>query len=281
MNSIAEPIDVQVELAEVAADVEERQRTTSHRRSAVMRRVAREPLVHFLLAGVVLFVAATLAQRFTNGSAAANRIPVSAAEIQRLQEVWMRQWGRTPDSTQMQNLINDYVRDEVMYREALASGLDKDDTIIRRRLVEKMEFLSQELASADPSEGELRAYFQQNLEKFRVPAQIAFTHIYFSTAKRGTSAEDDARRTLAELHRKPTSAPANIGDPFMLQNQYPLQTQQQTMELFGDGFSRELFQAEPGAWAGPFGPATGFISCGFRRSSLLEFLTWRKCATRC
>lgn len=259
MNSIAEPIDLQVEIVDVATEVEKQQRT-ARRHSRVWRRVVREPLVHFLFAGVVLFAAATLIQRFGNGSAAANRIQVSAAEIQRLQEVWTRQWGHAPDSTQTQNLINDYIRDEVMYREALASGLDKEDTIIRRRLVEKMEFLSQELASADPSEQDLQAYFQQNREKFRVPAQMAFTHIYFSTAKRGSNAEGDAARALAKLRIARTSADAvsGVGDAFMLQNHYPLQTQQQIMELFGEEFARELFQAEPGAWYGPIRSSYGF-----------------------
>ncbi len=259
MNLTAEPIDLQVEIAEVAADVDGQERTAQCG-SKAWRGVVREPLVHFLLAGVVLFAAARLTQRFTSGSSAANRIQVSAAEIQRLREVWTRQWGRAPDSTQMQNLINEYVRDEVMYREALASGLDRDDTIIRRRLVEKMEFLSQELASVDPSEQELQAYFQENREKFRVPAQVAFAHIYFSTAKRGSSVEGDAARALAELRRKRTfsDASAGIGDPFILQNQYPLQTQEQIMELFGDGFAKELFQAEPGAWTGPIRSSYGF-----------------------
>jgi hypothetical protein len=160
----------------------------------------------------------------------------------------------------MQNLIDDYVREEVMYREALASGLDKDDTIVRRRLVEKMEFLSQELASAAPSESALQEYFEANREKFRIPGEVAFSHIYFSTSKRGSTAEGDASRALAGLssQRIFSARLSSLGDPFMLQNEYPLQTQQQIKELFGDEFAGKLFQLEPGAWAGPFRSGYGF-----------------------
>jgi parvulin-like peptidyl-prolyl isomerase len=160
----------------------------------------------------------------------------------------------------MQNLIDDYVREEVLYREALASGLDKDDTIIRRRLVEKMEFLSQEVASVPPSEKALQEYFEANREKFRIPGEVAFSHIYFSTSKRSSGAEGDARRALASLNSRRISIAqfSGMGDPFMLQNEYPLQTQQQIKELFGDEFSGKIFQLEPEAWAGPLRSGYGF-----------------------
>jgi peptidyl-prolyl cis-trans isomerase C len=262
VHLIAEQLDLPIEITEVAfTEVEVNRLPVAERpRTALLRRLVREPLVHFLLAGTVLFGLATLFERFTDASTNTNRIQVSAPEIQRLREVWIRQWGRSPDSKQMENLINDYVRDEVLYREALASGLDKDDTIIRRRLVEKMEFLSQELASAIPSDKDLQEYFDQNRDKFRIPAQIAFTHIYFSASKRGSSAEGDAGRALAKLssHGISSAELSSLGDPFMLQSEYPLQTQQQIKELFGEEFARNLFQLQPGAWVGTLRSGYGF-----------------------
>jgi peptidyl-prolyl cis-trans isomerase C len=262
LHSIAEQLDVLTEIAEVPrTGLELNERPVAERpRSAMLQRFAREPLLHFLVAGTVLFVLATLSERLTNAGTNVNQIQVSAPEIQRLREVWIRQWGRSPDARQMESLINDYVRDEVLYREALASGLDKDDTIIRRRLVEKMEFLSQELASATPSDKDLQEYFDQNRDTFRIPAQIAFTHIYFSASKRGSAAQDDASRALARLSSHETSsAPlSSLGDPFMLQNEYPLQTQQQVKELFGEEFAGNLFQLEYGTWVGPFRSGYGF-----------------------
>jgi peptidyl-prolyl cis-trans isomerase C len=228
--------------------------------SARLRGLLHEPLLHFLLAGAVLFGLGTLFDRASNASANETRIQVSAAEIQRLRELWTRQWGHAPDSNQMKNLIDEHVREEILYREALASGLDKDDTIVRRRLVEKMEFLSQEVAAHEPSESDLHAYFQRNREKFRVPAQISFSHIYFSTSRRGMAAEGDARRALAGVTRGKISLArfSGLDDPFMLQNEYPLQSEQQIRELFGEEFARKLFQVDVGAWAGPIRSGYGF-----------------------
>jgi peptidyl-prolyl cis-trans isomerase C len=262
VHSIAEQLDLPIETAGVARtglDVHRRP-VASRDGSALFHRLLREPLCHFLLAGTLLLGVTTLFERLANADRNASRIQVSAPEIQRLREVWIRQWGRTPDSRQMQNLIDDYVREEVMYREALASGLDKDDTIVRRRMVEKMEFLSQEVASAEPSEKALGEYFEGNREKFRIPAEVAFSHIYFSTSKRGPAAEGDASRALVRLTspRIPVAQFSGMGDPFMLQNEYPLQTQQQVKELFGDEFAGKVFQLEPGAWTGPLRSGYGF-----------------------
>jgi hypothetical protein len=217
---------------------------------SLVRRLSREPLVHFLLAGIVLFAASTLFERQTSGS---NTIRVTSAEVQRLQDVWSRQYGRNPTSVELQNLVDDYIREEIYYREALASGLDKGDSIIRRRLVEKMEFLSQEVAAGDPDEAELETYFQQNRQKFEVPAQIAFSHVFFSPSKRGTSLHHDAQNALNQLRSIKTThgSEAGFGDPFMLQSEYPLQTRDEVKALFGGEFAATLFSQGNGEWFGP------------------------------
>ena len=223
--------------------------TTSGVRSP-LRRFSREPLVHFLLVGIVLFAASTLFERQTSGS---KTIHVTSAEIQRLQDVWSRQYGRNPSSAELQNLTDDYIREEIYYREALASGLDKGDSIIRRRLVEKMEFLSQEVAAGDPDEAELQTYFQQNRQKFEVPAQIAFSHIFFSLSRRGASLQSDTQHALNQLRLNKTKigSEAGVGDPFMLQSEYPLQTRDEVKALFGAEFAAALFSQERGEWFGP------------------------------
>src|SRR5215472_5239468 len=126
--------------------------------AALFKDAMRQPLVHFMLAGAAIL---TLSSIFGHSGAAhsQNRIQVSAAEIDRLREIWFRQWGHAPDAKQIDNLVQDYVREEIYYREALASGLDKEDTIIRRRLVEKIEFLGQEIASGEPSDADLQQFF--------------------------------------------------------------------------------------------------------------------------
>jgi hypothetical protein len=240
--------------AEELEDLYERLEIDKRGLKPLVRKLAREPLAHFLLAGIVLFSAGTLFSR-VSGSAVPGRIHVSAAEIGRLRDVWSRQYGRTPDPAQLRNLVDEYVREEVFYREAIASGLDKDDTIIRRRVVEKMEFLSQEIASAPPSETEIQQYFQANRARFRVPAQIAFEHIYFSPTKR-SGVESDARTALIELRAHPNER-ARFGDGFMLQNEYPAQTQSEIKALFGDDFAANLFQVTPDQWEGPIRSSYG------------------------
>jgi hypothetical protein len=225
-------------------------------RPSTIRQISRQPLVHFLLAGVVLFAASSFLERSNGPKSTA--IQVTAAEIQRLTDVWARQYGRTPTPTELRNLIDDYVREEVYYREAMASGLDKGDSIIRRRLVEKMEFLSQEVASGQPNDKELQEYFSRNQEKFQLPPQVAFSHIFFSPSKRGATLQTDAAKALVLIENKKTSGDASkLGDPFMLQSEYPLQTPEEVRALFGSEFTDQLFKLRPGEWQGPLRSSYG------------------------
>ena len=219
------------------------------KREAWLPHLLRQPLVHFLLAGLVLFAAASIFDRDKTRSF--RDIQVSSAEIQRLGDVWSRQYGRPPTKAELQNLIDDYVREEIYYREAINSGLDKDDSIIRRRLVEKMQFLSQEIASGEPSDKELDDYFQRHRDKFLLPPKIAFSHIFFSPTKRGPALQSDAAKWLTLLKSRGDLEPSTLGDAFMLQNEYPLQAPQEIASLFGRDFSDELFKLKPGVWHGP------------------------------
>jgi len=254
MAFVRTPIEVKV----VTYDKTAATRVTPRQKLAsVVGSLRRQPLIHFLLAGVVLFAVATIVER--NGASDSKTIHVTNAEIRRLQEVWVRQYGRSPSPTELQNLVNDYIREEVYYREAVASGLDKEDTIIRRRLVEKMEFLSQEISDATPDDRELQAYFLKNQEKFQIPARIAFVHIFFSPSKHGVAIEADAQRTLSAL-RSPKADEtllSRLGDPFMLQSEYPPQTLEEVKALFGEEFAAELFAAPVGQWTGPIRSSYG------------------------
>src|SRR5262245_42546949 len=125
------------------------------RAAHVNRLFLREPLVHFLGIGAALFVLSGLFGRLSADNR--NRIHVSAAKLQQLRDVWTARWGSSPDATQMQGLVDDFVREEVLYREAMASGLDRDDAIVRRHLAQKVEFLAQGvIAASEPSDADLR-----------------------------------------------------------------------------------------------------------------------------
>jgi peptidyl-prolyl cis-trans isomerase C len=213
----------------------------------------RDPLFHFVALGAVLFlVYAVVSDVFT--ADARHRIEITESEIQLLAETWQRQWQRPPTEEELRNLVESRVREEVLYREALAVGLDQNDVVVRRRMVQKVELLSQDLALlADPTDQELQVFFQERLEEYRVPPLVSFSHVYFNPDRRGAAVEEDARRALAEMRAQrpgpPRSAP-ELGDRFMLPYDYerlsPLEVQQQ----FGTRFAETLFEMEAG-WNGP------------------------------
>jgi len=161
-------------------------------------RWAREPLVHFLLIGAGLF-----ALDAWNGGPAEEdpfRIVVSTADVERLSTLWQRQWQRPPTSEELQGAIDQHVREEIYFREALALGLDREDTIVRRRMAQKMRFISEDLATAaEPTEGELTSFLEQNEERYRTPGEVSFIHVYVNPDRRGASAESVAKETLAQL----------------------------------------------------------------------------------
>lgn len=167
--------------------------------------------------------------------------------------------GHAPDAKQLDSLVADYVREEIYYREARASGLDKDDTIIPRRLVEKMEFLWQEIASGEPSDAELEHFFAPNRQKYSLPAEAGFIHIYFSASRLGQRAFDDARAAEIEPAGASVSSTlaVRLGDRFMLQSEYPLEIADQIKNLFGDEFAAKVLRLTPGAWAGPIQSSYG------------------------
>jgi len=178
-----------------------------------------------------------------------NKIVVTAAEVERLSDNWSKKWNRPPTETELQGLVESYIKEEVYYREALALGLDKNDTILRRRLMQKMEFLSNDLAELNqPDESALNKYFLDNQEKYKLPARVSFTHIYFSLDKRGAKAFEDAKNLLSQLND--LSAPEK-GDSFMLQYDFNQETPFEVARLFGTGFAEQLFTLETNTWQGP------------------------------
>ncbi len=178
-----------------------------------------------------------------------NKIVVTTAEIERLSDNWSKKWNRLPTETELQGLVDSYIKEEVYYREALALGLDQNDTILRRRLMQKMEFLSNDLAELNqPDEAALNKYFLDNQDKYELPARVSFTHIYFSLDKRGAKVVEDAKSVLAGLNV--LRAPER-GDSFMMQYDFVQETPFEVERLFGKGFAEQLFRAEINTWLGP------------------------------
>ena len=213
-----------------------------------MKKLYKEPLLHFLIIGSLIFVLFSMVNKDAI-NVSDNKIVVTAAEIERLSGNWSKKWNRSPTETELQGLIEFYIKEEVYYREALALGLDQNDTILRRRLMQKMEFLSNDLAELNqPDETELNKYFVDNLDKYKLPARVSFTHIYFSLDKRGAMALEDSKKVLSELNVP--RAPER-GDRIMLEYDFVQETPFEVARLFGTGFAEQLFTLETNTWQGP------------------------------
>jgi peptidyl-prolyl cis-trans isomerase C len=213
-----------------------------------MNKLHKEPLLHFLIIGAVVFVFFSIVNK-DEIDASGNKIVVATAEIERLSANWSKKWNRPPTKTEQKGLVESYIKEEVYYREALALGLDQNDTILRRRLMQKMEFLSNDLAELNqPDETELNKYFVDNQEKYQLPARVSFTHIYFSLDKRGAKVVEDAKSVLSGLNA--LRAPEK-GDGFMMQYDFVQETPFEVERLFGKGFAEQLFKSEINTWQGP------------------------------
>jgi peptidyl-prolyl cis-trans isomerase C len=218
----------------------------------------REPLVHFIMLGLLIFFLNAWLGEPAPGSEPV--IDVNAQKIKRISEIYKAKWRRSPTSEEIQGFIEQYVREEILYREAISMGLDQDDIIVRRRLAQKLEFLSEDLTLVqDPEDSELNNFFKKNSARYHKPARISFTHIYFSEARRRGDAERSAESVRDALSRKsppPDRAPG-LGDPFMLQHDYAQRSQQEITELFGHSFASAVMALPTGSWQGPVASGYG------------------------
>jgi hypothetical protein len=211
------------------------------------------PAVAFLVIGVLLFgLHAVLGGR--GGDSDPSHIEVRAAEIGYLADRWTRQWNRPPTERELRGLVDDYTRQEILYREALALGFDRGDEVIRRRLVQKYEMLTEDLAAQlEPSDAALQSYFQENLERYRYPERRSFRHVYFNLDRRGEAGVAEAEAVLADLRASSADASREreLGDPFMLSYEYRASSPQEVEREFGRRFAEAVFELEPGGWQGP------------------------------
>jgi len=212
-----------------------------------------EPLVQFFVIGMCIYAAYGLYGTPDEGFAD-NTIVVDASRINAFKTAWQQRWNRPPTEQELNGLINQFIREDILYREAIAMGLDKDDPITRRRMAQKLEFLSKDIASLkQPVDGELESFFEENRELYKTPDLITFTHIFIDPDKRGDATLDDAALLLSELQAAgpPDSSVPGLGDRFMLQNYYPQKTELEIRKLFGSGFTTSIMQLEVEQRHGP------------------------------
>ncbi len=211
-----------------------------------MKRWLEEPLVHFLAAGALLFTAYAWLDRGAGDEPRIVRI--TAQEVNWLAETWSRQWQRPPSEDELRGLVVDYLKETLLEREARELGLDENDTIVRRRLAQKMEFLVQDIARLDePGEEELRQFYEASPERYEAPARVSFTQLFFQT-------EAAARKGLAELAAR---GAGELGERSLLEREFTGADARTVESQFGPEFAGQVFALEPG-WHGPVVSAYGF-----------------------
>jgi parvulin-like peptidyl-prolyl isomerase len=211
-----------------------------------VRAAIREPLLHFVLIGALLF-AFTAAREQKQGQA---EIRISAGAVAQLAAFWESQAQRKPSAEELRGLIEERIDEEVLAREAVRLGLDRDDVIVRRRLAQKMAFVSDDLAVvAEPAESDLRAYFDAHKDTYTAPDLYALRHVYFNPDKHGMALDSDAQRALQRLTRG--ADPGEVGDPFMLPRELADVSRADIARDFGSAFADAVTSSKPGSWAGP------------------------------
>ena len=229
-----------------------------------MKRILKEPLVHFLLLGAAIFIGYSFVSKGSSGEG--GKIVITRGQLASMWEGFTLTRQREPSREEWEGLIRDRVREEVYYREALALGLDKDDTIIRRRLQQKMEFVTDDVAApAHPGDAELTGFLQAHPDSFRVDPRFSFRQVYLNPEKHGKNLMRDAAQLLAQLNQAGAKADiSKLGDAFLLDRQYDALPSGEVAKLFGDNFAKALVGLSPGQWQGPvesgFGVHLVFVS---------------------
>lgn len=232
---------------------------STRRESLLVRGIAaaiREPLVHFLILGAALFF---VYARFRNEPRVGEeQIVVSAGKVEHLAAIFSRTWQRPPTRSELDGLIDDYVREEVAYREGKRLGLDQDDTIIRRRIRQKLDFVAEDLANEiEPSNEELAAYFNSHREEYRIDPKLSFRHVFFNPELHPDSLERDAAEVLAALRSDPQLAAEELGDRTLLEYRFEGLSKTEIANLLGGEFASAAVALEPRMWHGPVLSAYG------------------------
>jgi hypothetical protein len=217
--------------------------------------------VQFLLIGTFLFLGFHALHPISGAGAPSTRIELTEDDLRQMSVAWLAQGRPALTPEQLRSLVDMRVREEILFREALALGLDKGDTIVKRRLAQKMEFLFEDVSAIrEPGRDELKAWFEKSSDRFALPPRASFRHLYFSPDRRGARAREDAERALDKLRGRPATAPEGAAgaDPFMFQDHYGDRSFEEMARLFGPRFAQDLLHQRPGSWQGPIESGYGW-----------------------
>jgi peptidyl-prolyl cis-trans isomerase C len=214
-----------------------------------MKHLLSEPLLHFLAIGLILFGVYGLLNEDINLDS--NQILIPQSLTDKLIFQWATQNGRPPTQDEKDGLLELFIQQEILYREALALGLEQGDVIVKRRLAQKMQYLFEDLSPApEPDHDELKTYLELNAGQFRLPARLSFNHIYFKTDN-GSSGVTNNTKKLLPLLNKGEADPASSGDRLLLPTSFHGVTENEIAKSFGKVFAANLFTLPRDQWVGP------------------------------
>ena len=224
--------------------------------AGMIKRLLREPLLHFLLLGAVLFAAHGLLSR--SGASEPGSIVVTQGQIESMARLFARARQRPPSNAELEELVRGHIREEVFYREGLSLGLDRDDPIIRRRVAQKLEFVTEAPDAVEPDDAQLQAYLDSHGELFAVEPRYSFRHIYLDPRRRQATLVIDAERILGELNGPGSSIDAaGLGDPSTLPLDFYSASASEIKNSLGNEFAKALARLAPGPWSGPVSSGSG------------------------
>ena len=209
-------------------------------------------MLHFAVAGAVLFAGYALINRGETTLPATDPVHIGEGEIRWLKETFANQWRRQPTGDELRGLVAGLLEEELLAREAKTLGLDRNDTIVRRRLAQKLAFLVDDTSRiVEPTDEQLRQFYDTNTERFRSEARVSFAQVFFNPARR-VNAESDAEAALVSISTMAGDDRATtIGDPILLETEFHDVDAGTVSNLFGDDFTRTIFSLKPGSWTGP------------------------------
>lgn len=226
--------------------------------SSGFKRFWKEPLIHFFILGLAVFGLHAFLEREPEAiDSDPYLVEVTLADIDWMRTMFNKRMGREPTVSELRGQVGYLIREQILSREAVAMGLDEGDMVVRRRLAQKMEFLFKDLSDlSEPTEDELRRYFEQNRQKYEIPARVSLTQVYFNSERRGI---DNARQAVQALLNQDTDPfeTSSLGDTSMLTTVCNQCSASDIKNKFGTAFSGAVMKQEPGTWVGPIQSAYG------------------------
>ncbi len=219
----------------------------------------KEPFLHFILLGLIIYFIADYIKARNDR----NRFAITMADedVLRIAALWEKQYGTLPSKNELNNLVDNHIREEIFYREGVALGLDKEDEVIRRRIAQKYEFLQQDLTiPGEPTESDLASYFEKNKARYRVAEKISFTHIFFSPDKAGDAdAISRAQHARTILESKKSRAHRKKETTFRFSYDYADVNATELVRLLGDSpLSQAAFSVSTKQWSQPLQSGYGY-----------------------